>query len=388
MRAVLTVLALWAAGLGAAAQFGKISVLYQTLHTTYAAHAGVGIGLMVSIVGIVGLIFGTTAGLLVAKIGPRRAILSALALGAAVSLIQSSFPSYPLMMLTRVLEGVSHLTIVVVGPTAIAGVTSQRHQGLAMTLWSSFFGVTYAALAYFAPSLVANYGPGALFQLHGLWMLLCFAALLALLPLDPAHRPRAGRGNLLAQHVAIYASPYLAAPAMGFVCYTITYVAVLTLLPAAVTPGWGGFIGVAMPLVSIAVSLTLGIWLLSKLPAFRLVQAGFTVAILASLGLWLTWGQGASEAAFALLMAAALGVVQGASFASLAQINPSAEDRARGAGAIAQLGNLGTTTGTPLLALIMVQAGAAGLALFLIGFSALGIAIHAWQARRRQQQPR
>ncbi|MDP1576280.1 MAG: MFS transporter, partial [Cypionkella sp.] len=110
MRAILTVLALWAAGLGAAAQFGKISVLYQTLQTTYAAHAGVGIGLMVSIVGIVGLIFGTTAGLLVAKIGPRRAILSALALGAAVSLIQSSFPSYPLMMLTRVLEGVSHLT--------------------------------------------------------------------------------------------------------------------------------------------------------------------------------------------------------------------------------------------------------------------------------------
>ncbi len=388
MRAVLTVLALWAAGLGAAAQFGKISVLYQTLQSTYAAHAGVGIGLMVSIVGIVGLIFGTTAGLLVAKIGPRRAILAALALGAVVSLIQSSLPAYPLMMLTRVLEGVSHLTIVVVGPTAIAGVTSQRHQGLAMTLWSSFFGVTYAALAYFAPGLVATYGPGALFQLHGVWMLLCFAALLALLPLDPPHHQTPGQGNLLAQHIAIYTSPYLAAPAMGFVCYTVTYVAVLTLLPAAVTPGWGGFIGVAMPLVSIAVSLSLGVWLLSKLPAFRLVQAGFAVAILASLGLWLTWGQGTSEAAFALLMAAALGVVQGASFASLAQINPNAEDRARGAGAIAQLGNLGTTTGTPLLALIMVQAGATGLALFLISFSALGIAIHAWQLRRRLHLPR
>ena len=129
--------------------------------------------------------------------------------------------------------------------------------------------------------------------------------------------------------------------------------------------------------------MTLGVWLLSKLPAFRLVQCGFAVAILASLGLWVTWGQGASETGFALLMAAALGVVQGASFASLAQINPSAEDRARGAGAIAQLGNLGTTIGTPLLALILAKSGATGLAVFLIGFSALGIAIHAWQARRR-----
>lgn len=383
MRAVLTVLALWAAGLGAAAQFGKISVLYQTLQTTYAAHAGAGIGLMVSIVGIVGLLFGTTAGLLVARIGPRRAILSALALGAVVSLIQSSFPSYPLMMLTRVLEGVSHLTIVVVGPTAIAGVTSQRHQGLAMTLWSSFFGVTYAALAYFAPGLVAGYGPGALFQAHGLWMLLCLVALLALLPPDPVYRATPGQSNLVAQHLTIYASPFIAAPAMGFVCYTITYVAVLTLLPAAVTPGWGTFIGVAMPLISIAVSLTLGVWLLSKIAAYRLVQAGFAVTILASLGLWLTWGQGASEAAFALAMAAALGVVQGASFASLAQINPSAEDRARGAGAIAQLGNLGTTTGTPLLVWLLSQAGVSGLAVFLIGFSALGIVIHSVQARRR-----
>lgn len=383
MRAVLTVLALWAAGLGAAAQFGKISVLYQTLQAMYATHAGAGIGLMVSIVGIVGLIFGTTAGLFVAKIGPRRAILGALALGAGVSLIQSSFPAYPLMMLTRVLEGVSHLTIVVVGPTAIAGVTSARHQGLAMTLWASFFGVTYAALAYFAPGLVATQGAGALFVLHGVWMLLCFAALFALLPRDPVHPARPGQGNLLAQHAAIYKSPFVAAPAMGFVCYTVTYVAVLTLLPAAVTPGWGSFTGVAMPLVSIAVSLTLGVWLLSKIAAFRLVQAGFAVAILASLGLWITWGQGAPEAAFALLMAAALGVVQGASFASLAQINPSVEARAAGAGAIAQLGNLGTTTGTPLLASLLSQAGVSGLAGFLIGFSALGIAIHTVQARRR-----
>jgi len=388
VRAVLTVLALWAAGLGAAAQFGKISVLYQTLQSTYAAHAGVGIGLMVSIVGIVGLIFGTTAGLLVARIGPRRAILSALALGAAVSLIQSTIPSYPLMMLTRVLEGVSHLTIVVVGPTAIAGVTSARHQGLAMTLWSSFFGVTYAALAAFAPGLIATNGAGALFHLHGIWMLLCCAVLFGLMPRDPVHPVVAGQGNLLAQHIAIYASPYVAAPAMGFVFYTVTYVAVLTLLPAAVTPGWGPFIGVFMPLVSITVSLSLGVWLLSKLPAFRLVQAGFAVAILASLGLWATWGQGAAEAGFALAMAAALGVVQGASFASLAQINPCAEDRARGAGAIAQLGNLGTTTGTPLLALIIAQAGAAGLALFLIGFSALGIALHSLQARRRSAADR
>jgi len=383
MRAALTVLALWAAGLGAAAQFGKISVLYQTLGVEYATHAGFGIGVMVSIVGIVGLIFGTTAGLLVARIGPRRAILTALILGAALSAIQSTFPPYPVMMATRVLEGFSHLAIVVVGPTAIAASASIRHQGLAMTLWSSFFGLTYAVLAFVTPGLITAYGPASLFTLHAAWMLAITALLFILMPPDPKPQPQTGQGGLIAQHAAIYASPRIAAPAMGFVCYTITYVAVLTLLPAAATPGWGGFIAVAMPLISIAVSLTFGVWALKHMAAFRLVQLGFAAAIFASVGLWAVWGTGAPEAGFALALAASLGIVQGASFASIPQLNAVAGDRARAAGAIAQLGNLGTTTGTPLLTLLLVQFGAAGLAVFLIGFSALGIVIHTVQAWRR-----
>lgn len=292
VRTALTILAIWAAGLGAAAQFGKISVLYAVLGARYADQAGVGIGLMVSIVGIVGLIFGTTAGLLVARIGARRAILSALALGAVVSLIQSGFPSYPMMMLTRVLEGVSHLAIVVVGPVAIAGIAPARHQGLAMTLWSSFFGVTYAVLALVAPVILAQWGAAALFQAHAGWMLAVFVILFGLMPKVAGVARPAGQSGVLARHWAIYASPRMAAPATGFVCYTVTYVAVLTLLPAVVTPGWGHLAGIAMPLISIAVSLTLGVWLLSHLPAFRLVQWGFGAAILASLGLWLHGDQG------------------------------------------------------------------------------------------------
>ena len=73
MRAVVTVLAIWLAGLGSAAQFGKLSVAFDLMAARYPEQGAAGIGLIVSIVGIVGLIFGTTAGLLVARIGPRRA---------------------------------------------------------------------------------------------------------------------------------------------------------------------------------------------------------------------------------------------------------------------------------------------------------------------------
>ena len=265
MRKVLTILAIWAAGLGAAAQFGKMSVAYPALEFVYSgksaagypAQSAVAIGLILSVVGLVGLIFGTTAGLLVARIGAKRAIIAALLLGAAVSAVQISLPPYPVMLLTRLLEGVSHLAIVVVGPTAIAGLAGQRWQGAAMTLWSSFFGVTYAVLFYVGPGLVTEQGPGALFALHAGWMAALAAVMWALLPKDVSEKPASKPASLWAEHRAIYASPWLAAPAMGFVCYTVTYVAVLTLLPAHMGDQ-GVFIGVAMPLVSIAVSLTLG----------------------------------------------------------------------------------------------------------------------------------
>jgi hypothetical protein len=168
---------------------------------------------------------------------------------------------------------------------------------------------------------------------------------------------------------------------MGFACYAVTYVAVLTLLPAQMGE-MGGFIGVAMPLVSIAVSLTLGGWLLGHMQAVTLVEAGFVAAMIAAVGLWAFWAQ-PTAVLFALAVAAALGIVQGASFAALAELNPSPEGRAKAAGAIAQLGNLGTTTGTPMLVWAMEKAGQTGLALFLIGFSALGIALHRLQAQRR-----
>lgn len=381
MRPFLTIIALWCAGLGAAAQFGKISVAYQALGVAYQGYEGVWIGLMVSIVGMVGLVFGTTAGLVVARVGARRAILTALVLGALVSLVQSFLPPYPVMMLARVLEGASHLAIVVVGPTAIAAAAPPARQGAAMTLWSSFFGLTYAVLAWIGPGILEDYGIAGLFRLHALWLLACMAALWPLMPADVKPAVAIGQGGFLAQHGQIYASPFIAAPATGFVCYTVTYVAILTLMPKAMGP-WGHFAGVAMPLASIAVSLTLGVWLLGRVSAVRLVEAGFAVACLAALGQWLTWGQNAVIGA-ALVLAASLGIVQGASFASIPQLNPRPEDRARAAGAVAQLGNLGTTTGTPLLAFLMEQAGVAGLSLFVLGFSALGLGIHAVQARRR-----
>lgn len=377
------VLMLWVAGLGAAAQFGKIAVLYDELGRLYP---GAGIGLMVSVVGLVGLIFGATAGLIVQRIGYRRVLVGALALGALMSMMQSTLPGYGLMMATRVVEGFSHLAIVVAGPVLIARVTEPRHFGAAMSLWSSFFGVSFALTAWLGLALVAALGTASLFLAHAALMAAVSLILNAMIPAGRISDPvPLSLGLLARQHARIYASATIAAPALGFVFYTAMYVALLTLLPTQFTMPERAMVATAMPLISIVVSLTLGVWLLGRMQAVTVVQLGFAAAGISTLILWAVWGNPGAAAVAAVLIAAAMGLVQGASFASIPQLNPSHEERAYAAGAIAQLGNLGTTTGTPILAGLIAAFGITGVHLFVLPLAVGGIVVTWWLANRRQR---
>lgn len=385
MRA-LQILAIWAAGLGAAAQFGKVSLAYGSFAALYPGAGPAALGFLVSIVGFVGLALGTTAGLIVERAGLRRTLVAGLLLGAALSAAEALLPPFAVMMALRAAEGLSQLAIVVAGPVLIAQLAPVRWQGLAMSLWATFFGVSFALTALVAPGLLALGGVPGLLLAHAGWLAV-FAALLW--PMLPADRPGGGGfrlADLPALHRAIYRSPRVAAPAAGFVFYTVTYVAILTLLPPLLA-GYEARIALAFPLVSIAASLGPGVWLIRRIGAVRTTQAGFALGLLAILALRALWAL--PEAAFAavLLLGAALGLVQGASFATIPELNASEEDRARAAGAVAQLGNLGTASGTPILAAMIAGLGVEGVVLFVAPFCAAGIAMHAWMARRRQAGP-
>lgn len=381
---MLLVLALWGAGLGSAAQFAKLGVIFDHLALAYPGQGEVALGLAVSIVGSVGLVFGTTAGLLVQRLGYRRVLVAALATGAGLSCAQALLPPLPVLLGLRLIEGSSHLAIVVAAPVLIAQIAPGRLQGLAMTLWSSFFAVSFALTAALGRPLVDAQGIAALFLAHGaymasfallLWHLLPQDVQVPGLPLSP--------GRLLRQHAEIYASPRIAAPAMGFYFYALIYIALLTLLPTLAGP-YRELLAAAMPLTSIAVSLTLGVWLLGRSPAVRIVQLGFGLTLVTAGLIWLEQDTPLLLAVASLILAAALGLVQGASFAAIPQLNPDLESRSRASGALAQLGNLGTTCCTPLLAALIAGQGVDGLVLFCLLPATAGIALHQWLSARRR----
>ena len=375
--------ALWFAGLGAAGQFAKVGVIFDIVSQHFAGAAKPVLGLLVSGVGFAGLVFGSTAGILIARSGIKRIMVVALAVASGFSLADAFLPSlYPFLGL-RVLEGFSHLAIVVCGPVIIAETLDGKERAFAMTLWSTFFAVCFAFMAWAGRPLVAAYGIPALFLAHGLYMASMAMWMAALLPKDePRVVPPLSLASIMRQHAEIYASPRIAAPALGFMFYTLMYVAILALLPP-MTGNWQTFIGTAVPLTSILASMTLGVWLINRYPAVLIVQSGFALSAIAALVMWFGWNHAPLMVGGSLLLSAAVGLCQSASFAAIAQLNDTHEGRSGATGAIAQLGNVGTTSGTPILAMLIASYGIDGLGAFVFVLSLGGIAMHAWLKWRR-----
>ena len=114
-------------------QFAKASVVFDPLVEHYAA-SETQVGWIVSSVGIVGMVLGATAGLVVAALGARPALLAALALAAVLSLAEATLPPLPVFLALRAIEGASHLTIVVAAPTCLGAVVAPRERALALAL--------------------------------------------------------------------------------------------------------------------------------------------------------------------------------------------------------------------------------------------------------------
>ncbi|MCL6283074.1 MFS transporter [Ruegeria sp. 2012CJ41-6] len=374
------ILLIWLAGLGAAAQYGKISVVFYRMEALYPG-AGPWLGFTVSMVAVLGILFGILAGAVVAAIGFRRALVGALWIGAGMSGLQALELSFGLFLLSRAIEGLSHLGLVVAAPTLIAQISAERHRGAAMTLWGTFFGVSFTLLAWFGLPLVDHYGVRGLFAAHALIMaalaLILHRALRSVPALPRQEMPRLAA--LPGLHMTIYRSPWMSAPAAGWLFYTACFVSILTVIPPFIAPEWRGFVVGAMPLASILSSMSIGVLLLRYLRAVQVVQLGFGLSALAMLWLWAMPG----DPAACLVLAASMGLIQGASFAAIPQLNSTVVDRAYAQGALAQTGNLGNGIGTPLMVALLTLSGywamAGAVTLLLLS----GLLVHLFLARLR-----
>ncbi|MBR9762110.1 MAG: MFS transporter [Rhodobacteraceae bacterium] len=382
----IRVIALFVTGLGAAAQFGKVSVLFPAWEAAYP-QAGAAAGFLVSMVSLMGVLLGLLAGMVVTRVGFRRTLIGAALLGAAISALQALMPPLPVMLGLRAVEGLSHLAIVVAAPTLMAEITGDRLRPVAMTLWSSYFGLTFAIYALIGPWLLSLGGVPAVLLSHGGFLLMMALALPFLLPDDRklpdgevAHPAEPLTPGVIARrHGTAYASPFIAAPGVGWFFYAFCFVALMTVLPGYLPEASREMQMTVLPLVGIASSLTLGALALKLIRAVPVVIFGFALAALSIVLLALApgpvWMPG--------LLFIAMGFMQSGSFAAVPQINLDPADRALSNGVLAQMGNLGNLTGTPVLLALTGAMGFPGLVFFALTSYLLGMTVHLVAARMR-----
>ena len=337
------ILLVFVIGLNAAAQVIKISLTLHPLSIEFNRSLPE-ISILVSLVGLISILFGLVTGNIVAAFGARRVMLIALLIGALTSLLEALLPQFLLMSILRLIEGFSHLALVVAAPAMLARVANDRDRPIAMALWATFFGMAFAIGTVVIPKLLAWGGLQLLFASHGFFLLILT---LLLAWRAPYSKKMPLNLKFLSTHFTTYSTPELCTPGLGFVFYTFIYVAFLTFLPDVVShQSWQFW----LPLLSLTATLLAG-WLarflnvltISLIGFSMIVAGGFAVLANFELAIW--------------IMFIGLGLVPAAQFAMIPVLNVSEADRAIAAGAIAQMGNIGTASGTPVFAILMVWGG-------------------------------
>ncbi|QDC10186.1 MFS transporter [Oceanicola sp. D3] len=348
---------LYLLGLLAAGHFAKVALTLGALGTRYP-EAGGALPLAVSMTSVAGVIFGATAGIVVARFGARRVLIAAIVGGVALGAAEALLPTFGLFLALRLAEGFAHLAIVVAAPTLMAASCAPAHRGAVMGLWGTFFGIGFALMSVLEMGL----GTG-LYWAHAALLAVVGGALVPLLPRAVGQGPAVAEG-WLARHVAIYTSARRFAPALMFFWHAMMFMALITFLPEFL----GTWTAPLLPLVALLGTFWAGA-ATQRIAPQRLALVAFAAGAALMVLFYLFPGV---RLALAVPMLLAFGAVPGAAFAAAPLLNPDPADTARANGAIAQFGNIGTALTIPIFSLAL-GAGLGGMAVLVVGLSLAGM---------------
>ena len=378
-----TVFALFIAGLAAAMQFAKLSPVMGAVANEFSLGL-VTAGLTVSMIGIVGVIFAISAGALVAAIGLKRGLLIGLFGGAVIAAAGSFAPDGNAFLVSRFLEGFSHLLIVVCAPALMSAHASERDQPMVLALWGCFFGVGFAITSAMAPGIVGAAGWRALMQSHAA-LLGCTGVLVTVALARSGHldtrKALPNFAGLINTHVAVYRSGAPLLLALCFCAYACLFLAVMTFLGQFLIDAqqWslartGNFLAGAS-FVTLVFTLFAG-WLVRRgVTAFAGLTAAFVTIACSALGVFALQLNGAWLVACMVSLMAGFGLIPGFIFANVPTVAPTPARAALAYGAIAQFGNVGSFAGTPVFAAAYQAMGWPGGAVFVVSAAVVGLGL-------------
>ncbi|MGC4394387.1 CynX/NimT family MFS transporter [Hydrogenophaga sp. T2] len=244
------ILLLVGAGLVSAVQLAKVPAAMQ------AIQAALGMPLeraawLLSAFGVVGALFGTAIGTATDRLGARRTLVAGLALQGAASAAGALVQGAPLLIASRLVEGVGFLAVIVAAPALIARVVPASRAAGPMAAWSSFMPAGMALVLLASPWLLIA-GWRALWWVSSA-LALAYAALAAwCAPRDASQRPPA-RDRALPLHRTLLARGPLALMLL-FMLYAGSWFALFGLLPVVLEGGLAATPAQANMLTALAIA--------------------------------------------------------------------------------------------------------------------------------------
>ena len=361
---------IYAIGVVAAGQLGIVPPLVPALQRELGLSLA-GAGLAVSIVTLVGAVFGLPAGGWSQRIGHARALAIGILVMAAAAGLCAMASDGDLLLAARGLAGVGYLLVVVAAPSLMAALAEPRHQPIALSLWGTFVptGIALAGLA--TAGFTDDAGWRMIFAVN---VVLLAAALIAALLAVPF--ARGTRHDEPAPPGTLRTSLPLAA---AFFCFALLFLALAGLLPAWLVERRGLAAADAGRIVAVATACGIA----GSLLAGSLMRAGFSPGRLAAVGLLASTALAAlSLAVLPLALAVAGlalsfalgGLVPAAVFASVPLVAVNARAIGPINGLLAQAGSLGSLAGPPVLALWVRWVGWPSAPVMLLVIAVIGAA--------------
>ena len=145
------------AGIAIAVSQNKVAPCLGVLQSAFQIDMSAA-GWLSSVFSVMGILMALPAALLTDRIGPRRACLLSLGAAMAGGLLGLTAHSFPVLLLSRVVEGIGAGIIAVAVPSIIARYFPPEKRGLPTGIWSSWQFVAQALCFFFGVSITDAFG--------------------------------------------------------------------------------------------------------------------------------------------------------------------------------------------------------------------------------------
>lgn len=348
-----------AAGIGAALHIGKLPPALPHLIETFDLSL-LSSSFLLSIMMLAGLSLGVMIGAGAETLGQRRALLTGL-LMLSVSSLAGGFSQTPQQLLiTRAIEGLGFLLIVLPAPSLIRQWVAPEYLSRRLGWWTSYMGLGLGISLLLGPPWLE------VFSWRSWW--LCMAVIsMALFTFAlwglPAVTPPQQQSHTWIRRIQItltHRGPWLVAITFGV--YAAQWMAIIGFLPTLYTQAhyasWQlGLFTAAVAMINIAGNIAAGQLIYRGLSAFRVIALGFIMMLVTAWVAFALLGPGPLQILVILLFSGLGGLIPGSLFYVSVQFTPTPDTLSTSVGWIQQWSSIGQFSGPPLLALAVSWAG-------------------------------